>query len=1315
MQSTHQLVPEFIYEKYRAGAAYGSFQGAAMFVDLSGFSTMTDVLSTHGTHGAEVLANMMGEVFEPLVNAVYQQGGFVIGYAGDAFNAIFPSEQDAEQDSDQAMKRCLSSALVMQEHIRFHSQISTPYGEFTIRIKVGIGFGPTTWQIFKSNNGKHASYWFRGESLNGAVAGEELARAGDVVADSTSYSLLKDIITVSPVGDCYLIMDVVADLPTPHSLPTPKPVDDLVDIFFADEVTRLPIAGEFRQAVNLFIDIPANISDEALIAPFMETVYLLQEQYGGFFLRPDVGDKGFNLLMFWGAPTTYENDVERALNFVLELSLRTRITLRAGISYRMAYAGFIGSSQREDYTAYGWGVNLAARMMERAGAGKYWMDEEVARRAAKHFNFEPLGAQRFKGFKDELKIFSLIGRKNLVEVVYQGQLVGRSKELESLVSFIHPLRQGRFAGVMVLNGEAGIGKSRLVHSFQYSENFNDLSVRWVVCQADEILRLPFNPFIDWLKMRFELLEGQPDEVNSIAFSHNIQELIEATPDPGLAAELNRTSSVLAALINIPQSNSLYESLDAKGRYENTLIALSVLLRAESLQKPLILFIEDTHWLDEDTGEFLSYFIRTLLADTEKQHPIAIIATQRPESDSRRILDEVSTTGIQLGKLTSVNMSQLARDILGHSIADSLLTLLDARADGNPFFAEQILRYLLEKKALMLDADGKYFANEQAEITLPTDVRAVMIARLDRLTQQVKETVQTASILGREFEVRVLSEMLNANDRFLWCVGQAENANIWVPLTEIEYIFHHALLRDAAYSMQLLSRQRELHRLAVFAMETVYHDDLESHYGELAYHAEKSDLNEKALNYLILAGKLSLSVYQNHQAIDYFTRAMTLVLEDDLRMRFDILIERAEAYYRVSDFDAQSRDLSSLEDLVQRLNIAEFTGRVFAKRAYYFFSLGDYQNAIQYANEAKVCSELAQDNATLLAVYMVMQSALLHIGRTEEAIQNAKNTLTFTRQINDRHGESAACTALGLILQESEGPAIARDYHEQALVIVREINDRYLEAKILNNLANTVGLSLGDFPAAKDYFLQSLSIFQEHGDLSGKGLIMVNLGWLAGMLGDYPAAMDYYEQSLVISRKVGNRMEEMYTYINLCTTEIAQGRADDAFSWIEKAFEFSNALGERSAAGWVYFCWGHAHLLKSNYDAAVEAFLKSIEIRTQINAPILAAETRSGLCEALLRSGDLISAQNEAEHLMGYIEENRTLEGMEEPLRVFLSVINVLDKTKDPRVPVVLQYAIQLLEAQVSKLRSEEARRMFVENVPWRRTIWQLAKTKGLMV
>ena len=139
MQSIHQLVPEFIYEKYRAGSSYGVFQGAALFADLSGFSVMTDALSAHGTHGAEVLADMMRVVFEPLVNAVYEQGGFVIGYAGDAFNAIFTVGEDVVE----AMRRCLSAAWTMQERAKSRPFVTTPYGEFHIRVKVGIGFGAT--------------------------------------------------------------------------------------------------------------------------------------------------------------------------------------------------------------------------------------------------------------------------------------------------------------------------------------------------------------------------------------------------------------------------------------------------------------------------------------------------------------------------------------------------------------------------------------------------------------------------------------------------------------------------------------------------------------------------------------------------------------------------------------------------------------------------------------------------------------------------------------------------------------------------------------------------------------------------------------------------------------------------------------------------------------------------------------------------------------------------------------------------------------------------------------------------------------------
>ena len=1303
MLTSRRLVPDFIFDKYRMGETRGFFQAAAMFVDLSGFSTMTDTLSEHGSHGAEVLAEMMRKVFEPLVNAVYAQGGFVVGYAGDAFNAVFPTQQD----EGQAAKRCLSSAVAMQAHAKSHSRVSTPYGDFSIHIKVGIGFGETKWQIFKSVDGAHATYWFRGESLMASVDGESCAHPGDIVLSAPVYSMLMDDAVFARVDDCYRLLQVNADLPAPLPISPPKPVDDLVGIFFPDSIAYLPIEGEFRQVVNLFVDIPRSISDEALIAPFMETVYLLQEQYGGFFLRPDLGDKGFNLLMAWGAPTAHENDVERALNFILELSSRTRLPLRAGLSYRMAYAGFIGASLREDYTTYGWGVTLAARLMEHSGPGEFWMDEEIARRAEKHFHLQFLDAFKFKGFHLNQKTYRLIGRKEAAETVYQGRLVGRTRELESLASFIDPLKQGQFAGVMVLKGEAGMGKSRLVHTFQLSEYFHDQPMNWVVCQADEILRLSFNPLKDWLKKRFELLEGQPDEVNLVAFSRNLQELIERTSQPDLAAELKRVGSVLAALIDITVPGSLYESLDAKGRYDNTLTALSVLLCAESLQKPLILFMEDTHWLDNDTGAFVTYFVGTLLSDPGKQYPIAIIATQRPEGDSVKMMDEVSMNGIRLGKLSSASLNQLAEDVLEKPISTALAKLLDERADGNPFFAEQILRYLSEQDALMVDADGKYFANEQARISLPTDVRAVLVARLDRLAQRVRETIQTASVLGREFEVRVLAEMLKDDRNFEQSVDQAEKANIWAPLTEIEYIFKHALLRDAAYSMQLVVRQRELHRLAVSAMETVYRDDLEPHYGELAYHAEKADLHEQALHYLKLAGDLSMSVFQNHQAIDYFTRALSLIHESDLRTKFDILLKRVECNFQAGNPLLQNDDLESLEKIAKELDDRLLFAHVYNRYAYLNARRGDYEKAVGFAIKAKALAEQIGNDDVLSTIYFVIPNALAHLGKLEDAVKFAQGGLDLARRKKDKAAEARSLTVLGLVALEVDGPSAAYPYQKEALALARMVKDRILEATVLENIANAVGLSQGDFHAAHDYFEQAMLIYGEYGNLSGKGHVMVNLGWVASIVGDYAAAMNYYEQALVISRQLDSRMETMFTYINLSSAASAQNLMGDALKWAQTAHKLSLKIGDKIGEAWAFYCQGLAELLGQQFEKAIASFTKSVEIRTVLNALSLIAESRAGLVNAYWGLGDQVSAQKEAEKIIQHMEKDKSFEGAEEPLRIYLAVYNHLSKQKDPRAGVVLQNAKQLLNAQVSKLKSDQARRMFVENVPWRRAINEL--------
>jgi tetratricopeptide (TPR) repeat protein len=1036
----------------------------------------------------------------------------------------------------------------------------------------------------------------------------------------------------------------------------------------------------------------------------MEVVFQLQKRYGGFFLRPEVSDKGFNLLIFWGAPVAYETDIERALNFILDLKTEAGLSLSVGITYITAYAGFMGVPLREDYTAYGWGVNLSARFMKMAAPSEIWIDEEVARRAEKNFVVRYRDKLSVKGFKRKQNVFTLDSRKELAETIYQGDLIGRSQELAQLSNFIRPIFDGLFAGVLIVKGEAGIGKSRLVHALHGADVFQANPVHWVVCQTDEILRQSLNPFIDWLLKRFLISESQSENVNLDSFYAQLNELIGATSRPDLAAELDRTSSVLAALLGLSQPGSLYEQLDAKERYENTFIALSTLFRADSLQKPLIIFIEDIQWLDDDTQAFLPYLVRTLLAEGDINYPIAIVTTRRPEGVALEFGEALDPQLLDLDRLPASELVHLSENILGGKVSNALLELLERRTEGNPFFAEQIIRYLVDKKLIIENKDGAFDADLRAERYLPLDVGAILIARLDSLTQDVRNVVQTASILGREFEVQLLARMLRGEADFLKKISHAEQAEIWFPLDQIRYIFRHALLRDAAYSMQLLTRQRELHALAVSAIELLYEGELGLHYGELAYHAERANLVEKALLYLPLAGELAANVYQNRQAIDYFSRALAMTSPKDLHAQFNHLMARANLYGLIGDRDSQLKDLEMLERLSQQMDDPALLARAWIMRADYALTISDYQFAIVKARQALDLAQSSGVQDIAFDAYRISPLALLRQGKLDEAMQQSQAGLKLVRSLGMRIEEGKILNSMGLIALEQNEPASAQAHFEEALKIARETANRSLETKSLNNLGTSAGFILGDYVAAREYYEQAYLIARERGDRSLQSATLVNLGWAAGMQGEFDSARSNHEQALLLAREVGDLYHETYTLINLSAVAVNQIEVQGALKYAQQANELSQKIGERSGEAWSLLYLGHAYLLDKSYNLARDAFQESAAIRNELGQKGLAFEPVAGLILTALETDDLSTTSSEAKKILSHLEKGGNFEGAEEPLRIYLACFQALKKIKDPRSKTVLQNAVQLLESQVSKLHDAHAREMFIQNVPCRRAI-----------
>jgi predicted ATPase/class 3 adenylate cyclase len=1292
----HRVVPELIVENYRTGNYSGEFQAVSLFLDLSGFSTMTDVLMQHGQHGAEVLAGLMHGLFDPLVESIFDYGGKIIGFAGDGIMALYPIESDARSTALKA----LTAAYIIQKGFRENPTRQTIYGEFSILAKIGLGCGSVSWGILHSARGDQATYYFRGSAVDEAAEAEHQAKPGEILLTRNISDLFGEQVESEPHAAFQRFTRFCVGIPTSARVDFPAVDLSVARHFYPEDVIANDVRGEFRQVVNLFMRFP-DLSSEAL-QKMMSTVFELRNRYGGLVSRLDFGDKGSNMLMLWGAPVAYENDIGRALNFLLDLKTTVDFPITAGVTYYISHAGYLGSSLYEDYTCYGWGVNLASRFMMAAKDGEIWVDDRIARRVSRRFELDFVGSHSFKGFSSEQKVYLLRGYTQTLEPVYQGEVVGREAELAQLGGFAEPLWQGKFAGLLLLSGEAGIGKGRLVHEFRSSTRQKGKRALWALCQSNQILRQSFNPLRSWLFRYFGISRNQPVEEQKQAFDTKLDDLLEFLPDPELTQELQRTRSILGALLNLHWDDSLHAQLDAEGRYNNTFLALIALLKAESLRQPVILVLEDLQFTDKDSQDFLPRLKRAILASSES-YPIAILVTSRPPGMG--LAKDLIDARIDLRAISSEAMAHLIEINLGGSPAPDLVDLLVERSEGNPYFAEQILRYLQEENLIETSQAGWKLVREIEEAFLPGDIRSVLVARLDQLRRGVRETIQTASVLGREFEVPLLEQMWRQDDLLQQHIAEAEQAAVWNPSDDSHYIFSHGLLRDAAYEMQMEARRRELHALAVDALEHLY-GDVKTRYAELAYHAKYAGLNAKAQQYYRLAGQIAAESYQNHQAIEYFNRALAFTPLNDIRTQFDLLIERVEVFNRRADRASQSKDLDTLEKFAVQLDDHTRMAKMLMSRTLYQYLTGNYKAAIEDAARAEALSDqIAKTNLAFLT-QTTRSLALMHLGRLDESMQRALNTLKQVREVGSRKEEARVLSAMGMIALEQKEPSVAHEYLAEALQIARELKDRDLEHKALNNLAMSEGSVNGDYATASDYYQQAYDIAHETGDRNAEGIVLANIGFASGMQGDFVAAQQYHQQALSLAREIGHRYQETYILINLSAVSGVQKDASRALEYAQAALVLAQKMGERSGEAWARLYAGHAHLLMNSLEPARQNYQDSVLIREELGQVTLSMEPLAGLVEISLRMDDLDSASRDAERIIEHIGNGGTLGGTDEPLRVYHTCLLVLERKQDPRSDQLLQTAIQLLDSQVSKFKDEHARKMYVENVPWRLALYK---------
>ncbi len=1296
----HRIIPQLIIDNFRAGRYQGSFKAASMFLDISGFSVMTDALMGQGRDGAEVLAVMMGAVFDPLVEAIFGQGGMIVGYAGDSISALYA----IATDETSAARRALAAAHTIQRGLQAKPIFETPYGKFHISAKIGLAIGSVSWGILRSRNADKAVHYFRGDAVEEAVRAELQAGAGDIVLTDALCKKFGMDTKTELLGSYHLLRRVSGNLPAARPVALPA-IDPATAAMFAPrEVITQDLQGEFRQTVHLFMRIP-DLTDDAL-QQFMYTFFDLQARYGGLMDRIDFGDKGCNMIVAWGAPVAHENDIDRALSFMLDLRTYVKFPITVGITYYISHAGYVGGRLYENYACYGWGINLAARFMMGAAENDTWLDERIFQRVKQRFHFEFVGEQTFKGFAQKQKVYVLRGRKSAAEMLFHGKMAGRDSELQMLADFVAPLWDGKYAGVVGIWGEAGMGKSRLVYEFRRSPVFRERSCLWALCQSDEILRRSFNPFRNWLLEYFEILPAQDHATRSQKFLAKLDELIAFTGKASLAGELRRARSFLAALVDLEWPDALYEQLDAQGRYDNTVIGLISLLKAESLRQPLILLVEDAQYLDEDSKAFVPRFRRALAADVVS-YPIAILMTTRWQGTKVLLEDGLINQDIDLHGLSDESISSMSRDFLGQPAASTLIRLVNERAEGNPFFAEQILRYLQEQDLLELSPSGEWLLKPTGRSSvLPADISAMLVARLDQLARQVREAVQAASVLGRVFEVQVLARML-ANETTLQNeIDAAEHAAVWSPLSEIRYIFNHALLRDVAYHMQLQSRRQQLHALAFDALRNLFGSEIHRHYGELAYHSEQAGLTAEARRYLWLAADAARDEYQNAQALDFYRRALTFVPGTDLNEQYRLHRECEKIVTELGRLDERTREIEVLQTLADSISETGNRAEVMLLRSRLMSSSGDYEKSAELADQAKELALEAGRYDVALGTYLSLLDAYYQRGMYKEAVDHGEAGIAWARKQNALPEEASLLNMLGLAFLEMKNPSTARAYFEQSLSIFRAEDDARGVARVLANFGLVAGYQ-GNYNTALDYCEQSLRLAREIGSRKVECVLLGNMGWICGLLGDYEQAHAYAQRNLQIAREIGDRQNETFALINLSSHAGARGEFASAIEYAQQGLLLARQSNDRNAQAWALTYLGHGLFESGMADPALRAYREAVNLRDELDQPVLATEPAAGLARISLLQGDSASAQVQVNTILAQLEQDGTLEGTDQPLRVYLSCYIVLSGMDDPRAKGILNTAHDMIKTRANRISDPSGRKVFLENITYNREILSL--------
>ena len=1249
--------------------------GAVLFADISGFTALAEDLASQGPGGVETLSGLLNGYFGHLIELVVAHGGEVVEFAGDALLALWPAagagaahaatanargglatgsgHLPAALGLTGAVLRATECAQAVQS--RLHAHVAAGQ-RLSLRVAVGAG------EIVLAHVGGVAGRWefiAAGQPLVELAVALPQANPGEIVLTLPAWERVRASGRFAGVARdraVRLEAGATGPEPTPHAaarLTLPARAEAVLSAYLPSAVLARLNAGqerwlaELRRVAVLFMELgglAACDGDDALTrlqaaAAASESVIARHE---GTVAKLLVDDKGLVLVAAFGLPPlSHQDDPARALEAALELRSELAaqgVASAAGIATGQVFCGLVGSDLRREYTILGDVVNLAARLMQ--SAGSELLCDAVTQAAARgQFVFDELPPLTVKGKATPVIAHRVRGERIVEPVRARGASVGRERERELCEERLAALCQGR-SGVIVIEGEAGIGKSRL--ALDLAVRARELGCQVAVGTADAV----GGPLCAWQPV-FEQLLALPAAAEGPEARWAALLARPDAPDPALAP-------LLGPILGLEAPDSaLTAQMQGQVRADNTHELLVGLLEAAAVQAPLVIVLEDAH--DADSAAWM------LAGRAARRVPgLLLVLVTRPlpaplPPEQAQLVGPEDALRIPLGPLIAGETRELLARCLGaRTLPDPLVEFVHRRAEGHPFFSEE-LAYALRDSGVLTVEDGVCAlapeARDLGSLRFPDTVQGVIISRIDRLAPPQQLALKVASVIGRRFPVHVLAAVHPvADDREQLGDYLQRIARLDLLLAEPEelgYLFKHAITHEVSYNLMLFSQRRQLHRAVAECYEREHAAELSPYFALLAHHWALAEESPRALDYLEKAGAQALGSGAYREAHGYFARALDQLPEavpgaaDDAATRLRrARLERqlGEALWGVGDLgacgDHMARSLVLLQQPVPRSSAgwrwsllggalrqlwhrvlgrlvvarreqtrhelreaAHATGRV-AERLYFerqpLSMLAATLRALNLAERAGPVPRLARHAA--------LAGTMLHIGGWPRLARGLFRRATAMAEAIDDLGDRAYVHfARGLaLIGTGAWDEVDRELGE-AMALYGRVGDQQ-ELQITRTLVALSAYFRGRFEDAHEQFAELGERARAIANLQHEAWSLYAMAEAGMPLGRHAAAREQLERAEQLLRAHPDHPSEIITYGLLAVLHLGESRYLSARQAAQAAL--TRILGEQPSV----------FSTLEGYAGAAEVFVTLVERASAGDAAVLAAARPGGPAE-----------------------------------------------------------------------------------------------------